>query len=94
MSDDISVFEVDVDAEFVWMRHGDGQPAAFPRGSVDAWQVKGWFPCEAPPDVDPALAEHVPPAAAAPAGSEPQADEPAGAAGDNHDDSEEMNSDG
>jgi hypothetical protein len=93
MSDDISVFDVDVDAEFVWMRHGDGQPAAFPRGSVDAWQVKGWLPCEAPPDVDPALAEHVP-AAAAPAGSEPQADEPAAAAGDNHDDSEEMNSDG
>lgn len=56
-------------SDMVWMRFppNDGK-AQFPVGAVEAWAARGWEPCEAPTEPDPALVEHVPLAVA------PQAD--------------------
>ncbi len=62
-----SPFAPDPDAEFVWMIHDEGTvPAQFPTASAPAWRARGWKPCEAPVEVDPALIEHVARAAAEP----------------------------
>jgi hypothetical protein len=46
----------------VWLRHAEhGGVAQFPAEAVEAWSVKGWEPCDAPVDPDPALIEYVPP---------------------------------
>jgi hypothetical protein len=45
----------------VWLRHVEtGGVAQFPDEAVEAWSVKGWEPCDAPVDPDPALVEYVP----------------------------------
>jgi len=67
MADEESPFEPDPDAEFVWMIHNEGTvPGQFPVASVPMWQLRGWTPCEAPVEVDPALVEYVPRVNAAP----------------------------
>lgn len=46
--------------EMVWMRYPTtGGIAEFPAGAADAWAARGWEPCEAPIETDPALVEHV-----------------------------------
>ena len=68
MADEGSPFEPDPDAEFVWMIHDEGTvPAQFPTASVPMWRARGWKPCEAPVEADPALIEHVARAAVGPA---------------------------
>jgi len=53
--------------EMVWMRFPpSGGKARFPAGAADAWAARGWEPCEAPIEPDPALVEHVPLARVAP----------------------------
>lgn len=45
----------------VWLRHAEhGGAAQFAEEALEAWRVKGWEPCDAPIDPDPALIEHVP----------------------------------
>ena len=59
--------EPDPGAEFGWMIHNEGTvPAQFPAASVPAWRARGWAPCQAPVEIDPALVEHVARAALAP----------------------------
>ena len=54
-------FPFDPTAEFVWMIHDEGTvPARFPAASVPSWRVRGWNPCEAPTEIDPALIEYQP----------------------------------
>lgn len=61
--DDLSPFEPEAGAEFVWMIHDEGTvPAHFPIASVPLWRLRGWKPCAAPPDIDPALVERRTPA--------------------------------
>lgn len=78
---DESVFDTEPDAPMVWMQHAEHHgKAQFPAASVEQWRVRGWEPCEAPADVDPALAEHVPlpePPAPKPPAEVPAAVEPA-----------------
>jgi hypothetical protein len=63
--DDLTQFEPEPGAEFVWMIHDEGTvPAHFPIASVPGWQARGWKPCAAPPEIDPALIERTPPPAA------------------------------
>lgn len=61
--EDLSPFEPEPGAEFVWMQHEAGtMPAQFPAASVKDWRARGWKPCAAPSEMDPALIEHQLPA--------------------------------
>lgn len=54
-------------SELIWLRHNEhGGAAQFPADVADLWALKGWEPCEAPIDADPAMAEHVAPSLATP----------------------------
>jgi hypothetical protein len=64
---DLSPFEPEPAAEFVWMQHDEGTvPARFPIGSMAGWRALGWKPCAAPVEIDPALIERQPAADPAP----------------------------
>ena len=46
----------------VWMRHGDGVPGQLPAAAAAHWEAMGWVRCDAPPEVNPVLRDHAPPA--------------------------------
>lgn len=76
MAGEENVFAAEPEAPMVWLEHSETHGRAqFPAAAVEAWSHLGWRPCDAPPEVDPALLEHVP--AAAPAAPEPPAEAPA-----------------
>lgn len=59
--EDESVFAAAPAPDMVWMRAKGTGPAQFPRAAAPLWQARGWMPCDAPQEVDPALVEHQPP---------------------------------
>lgn len=43
----------------IWMQHTEHHgKAEIPAEAADMWALKGWVPCEAPVDADPAMVEH------------------------------------
>lgn len=49
------------DANWVWMNHQGGVPAAMPAAAAAMWAALGWKPCDPPAEHDPALIEYEPP---------------------------------